>query len=80
MLQEERIQQLAPNRLYLPIPWQPMVYEQPVTMFKVCAGAPAPTWHCMQKTTQPGAECAGRLHAQHTTFVTESTASFSLHI
>jgi hypothetical protein len=33
-LQQQRAQQLAPSRLYLPIPWQPIIYEQPVTMFK----------------------------------------------
>lgn len=33
-LQQQRKQQLAPSRLYLPVPWQPVVYEQPVTMYK----------------------------------------------
>lgn len=33
-LQQQRVQQLAPSRLYLPIPWQPIIYEQPVTMYK----------------------------------------------
>jgi hypothetical protein len=34
-LQEQRLQQLAPSRLYLPVPWQPVVFEQPSTMYKV---------------------------------------------
>lgn len=33
-LQQQRVDQLGPTRLYLPIPWQPIIYEQPVTMFK----------------------------------------------
>lgn len=36
-LQQQRQQQLAPSRLYLPIPWQPIVYEQPVAMYKIVA-------------------------------------------
>lgn len=40
-LQQQRVQQLAPSRLYLPIPWQPVVYEQPVTMFKASVPAAA---------------------------------------
>lgn len=42
-LQQQRAQQLAPSRLYLPIPWQPIIYEQPVTMYKasVCDNSTA---------------------------------------
>jgi hypothetical protein len=40
-LQQQRQQQLAPSRLYLPPPWQLAVFEQPTPMFMVsnCTGS-----------------------------------------
>jgi hypothetical protein len=34
-LQQQRQEQLAPSRLYLPPSWQPAVFKQPTPMFMV---------------------------------------------
>jgi hypothetical protein len=47
-LQQQRVDQLGPTRLYLPIPWQPIIYEQPVTMFKASMTAFKACWNTQQ--------------------------------
>jgi hypothetical protein len=47
-LQQQRVDQLGPTRLYLPIPWQPIIYEQPVTMFKASMTAFDACWNTQQ--------------------------------
>lgn len=34
-LQQQRREQLEPSRLYLPAPWQPVVFKQPTAMYMV---------------------------------------------